>query len=588
MTACGFMSQQLTPTPLPSSSSSSSPSSTPSSSSSLLSGAITLLNQDLGLIEKSSDGSHPMDVMYFSAGTFTSGKYQGYKRIIALEVWDGPMPVPVDVFATRDNGTYIFDASDAPIGFDSHFNTTKQIKADDNFPSAHASSFILDDNFVLVRDQPIVNYDDKLTLKQDLSQYEIIQVPGVTELKFYTPKTPLGFALNDIQQPENYFAGSTGIIAIDDTGFAYKYYETTTSDPNFKAKNATPALAWSVPPPHFSLASTQGLSDTLYATYDEPFPQACGRGLNALVMTQAFSSDRLKKIGKTQNIDFFTLNDANDELIQFSYNFKIVDPAESDMKAQYRANLNLPKPTLAEYAAKNPLLFFKDFWGRLVMIQESLYPVPGECGKPVVYLYPTREMKVHVQFEAPMDFTTTIPTYHEGWAVNAKPNGELTDLQPQFTDCALIDTDHVGSEYAQAACESKTYPYLYWAGSVLGHAYPTPKQGWVVARADLDGFMNATLDRVGFTAQEKNDMLSYWLPNMLQKQVPFYQVSFIQTKDMNALAPMRITPAPDSVYRLFLDYKPLESQSAVQLSPQQLERVRREGFTVVEWGGLKR
>ncbi len=48
-------------------------------------------------------------------------------------------------------------------------------------------------------------------------------------------------------------------------------------------------------------------------------------------------------------------------------------------------------------------------------------------------------------------------------------------------------------------------------------------------------------------------------------------------------AKLNITPTPDSLLRVFMAYVPLEE--AVNIQPQQLETFKRNGFTVVEWGG---
>ncbi|MBP0972695.1 MAG: hypothetical protein J5851_02175 [Oscillospiraceae bacterium] len=48
-------------------------------------------------------------------------------------------------------------------------------------------------------------------------------------------------------------------------------------------------------------------------------------------------------------------------------------------------------------------------------------------------------------------------------------------------------------------------------------------------------------------------------------------------------AKLTITPAPDSLCRIFMVYVPLEN--AVEIEPQELPTFERKGFAVVEWGG---
>jgi len=56
---------------------------------------------------------------------------------------------------------------------------------------------------------------------------------------------------------------------------------------------------------------------------------------------------------------------------------------------------------------------------------------------------------------------------------------------------------------------------------------------------------------------------------------------------MNQFIPMEITPRPDTVLRVFLDWSPLASMPGVIPVPENLIHTNRTGFTLVEWGGLK-
>ena len=49
--------------------------------------------------------------------------------------------------------------------------------------------------------------------------------------------------------------------------------------------------------------------------------------------------------------------------------------------------------------------------------------------------------------------------------------------------------------------------------------------------------------------------------------------------------PLQVTPKPDSIIRVMMDWKGLEEPIKVQ--EQELETPSREGYTVVEWGGTK-
>jgi internalin A len=82
--------------------------------------------------------------------------------------------------------------------------------------------------------------------------------------------------------------------------------------------------------------------------------------------------------------------------------------------------------------------------------------------------------------------------------------------------------------------------------------------------------------------------MEYWLPDMENKNAPYYRISFLQTNDLNSLFPMTVKPQPNTIFRLFLDYLPLNEEPKISIEPQSLNKLIRNGFTLVEWGGLKR
>ena len=51
------------------------------------------------------------------------------------------------------------------------------------------------------------------------------------------------------------------------------------------------------------------------------------------------------------------------------------------------------------------------------------------------------------------------------------------------------------------------------------------------------------------------------------------------------MAKLEVTPEPDSMLRVFMVYKPLET--AIEIEEPTIEPFERTGFTVVEWGGTE-
>lgn len=178
--------------------------------------------------------------------------------------------------------------------------------------------------------------------------------------------------------------------------------------------------------------------------------------------------------------------------------------------------------------------------------------------KPVLYLYPEKETEVKVQLDFDGELTTTYPLYQEGWQITAAPDGSL-----------INHTD--GREYS----------YLYWEGTPNDVDYDLSR-GFCVAGEDTVAFLQQTLEQIGLTPKEYNEFIVYWLPQMQDN--PYNLICF-QSDAYTDQASLQITPTPDSLLRVFMTWKPLNEP--VEIEPQQFEPFVRNGFTVVEWGGIK-
>jgi len=589
----------------------------------LLTGKVQLLSQDLGLIIR-TDPNTSSPAIYYEAGTYTNGDYKGYKRYIAISGNPSQGYEPTYIFATNDNKKYILDGDPTDIktrtkdGYDplNEINKAKIIKIAP-LDTSHSLNIHLDSRFTLSRNSLVTilhetgekdqygNSQSEFILNTDFSSYATLLSPN-PKLTLYAGKKPFHYqdpSTTPTPAPEDqYIDGTTQIIVVDPTGLAYSYDLTT---PQQAAEYPKKMEAFHKAVAGMSKSSTQAYPDypsspslrlarsdiqtttAIYDKYDVALPGECAFDVNTLV-TKNVSDQDLQKVGTASYGDVYIFSNKNHPLIKAEYDKKLGiynDPLNSDLYKQLNKGA---KPSYDEYIAKNPLIFIKDYWGRWVTLGEYDIKLMGGCGKPVVYLYPTQPTEVSVKFTTPIKFDITIPTYQNGWRVLAQPNGLLSDLQPQFTDCQKIDETKKGSEYAKAACDKNQYPYLYWAGQSTEKPYPTISKGWFVESSNLSIFLNQKLDEVGFNTKEKNDFLEYWLPELQSKNAPYYRISFLQTEEMNSIAPMQIAPQPKSVFRLFMDWLPLKNKPTSTIKPQVLSKIVRDGFTVIEWGGLKR
>jgi len=177
--------------------------------------------------------------------------------------------------------------------------------------------------------------------------------------------------------------------------------------------------------------------------------------------------------------------------------------------------------------------------------------------KPVIYLYPERPTDVTVKLNINGSLTASYPAYGDGWRVTAYPGGDLIDR-----------------------ADGAPYKYLLWEGTA--DFTPDFTSGFVVKGDDTADFLREKLAEIGLTPTEYNDFIVFWLPKMQDN--PYNLISF-QFDNYDAAAALDITPAPDSILRVFMAFKPL--QARLDVPPQTFAPFVREGFTVVEWGGCE-
>jgi hypothetical protein len=217
------------------------------------------------------------------------------------------------------------------------------------------------------------------------------------------------------------------------------------------------------------------------------------------------------------------------------------------------------KPSYAKFLADNPIFFWQDPFGQFVRFKIMKYQPMAECGKPVIYLYPEQTEKISVSLSPVGGFTYTEPAYNGGWNVISDPQSNITNL-----------------------ADGKKYPYLFWEGR--GGIYQTPDKGFVVSRDGAHLFFEDKLSQAGLNAKERKDFEEFWEPKM--QGSPYYFVTFMGNQVMDELAPLSVTPKPDTIIRILMDFTPFEHPINVQ--GYNIRTPERKGFTVVEWGGVLR
>ncbi len=194
------------------------------------------------------------------------------------------------------------------------------------------------------------------------------------------------------------------------------------------------------------------------------------------------------------------------------------------------------------------------FWVMWPSIQAS---INNQWVKPVIYIYPEEDMNVEVTVSNPEKLTVTYPKYNDGWKVKA------------LTDGTLIDKNN------------KKYYALYWDGE--GDDSTIKSDGFIVKREDAEKFLEEKLEILGLNYREANEFIMYWLPKLESNKYNY--IRFKTMDEINSNMKLNITPEPDTLIRIMMEYKGLDKK--IKVKEQKLERRERSGYSVIEWGGTE-
>ena len=181
--------------------------------------------------------------------------------------------------------------------------------------------------------------------------------------------------------------------------------------------------------------------------------------------------------------------------------------------------------------------------------------------KPIIYLYPMDEIEVNVTLWTLENLSHTYPKYNsEKWRnVVANPNWDLEDIDTWRKLYALYR-------------EWKTY-----AGDNF-------TEWFVVKWEDTISFLEEKLALLWLNEREAEEFIVYWLPQMENNKYNLIRFETKEEQDENM--PLNITPIPDTVIRVMMDWKAIDEP--IDIPEQGLKTPERIWFTVVEWWGSPR
>ena len=179
--------------------------------------------------------------------------------------------------------------------------------------------------------------------------------------------------------------------------------------------------------------------------------------------------------------------------------------------------------------------------------------------KPIIYLYPETKTDLTIKLGQPEKLTTVYPKYNDGWRITAWPDGKLKD-------------QNSGRELYS----------LYWEGK-NDELDISMDSGFVVKGEDAAEFLEEKLTYLGLNYREAEEFIVYWLPKM--KENPYNFIYFMTEDEIEREMPTSISEKPDTMIRVRMVFKTLDE--FVEIPEEELIKApEREGFTLVEWGGI--
>jgi hypothetical protein len=221
-----------------------------------------------------------------------------------------------------------------------------------------------------------------------------------------------------------------------------------------------------------------------------------------------------------------------------------------------------------DFFASTPRLYWRDSFGRLLRLRRADLKPPC-MAEPIVYFYPEQRSRVRYTLSPVVRVARAVPLAKgNAWTFIATPQGILEEVQA-----------------AAPGRARRTFAHLFWEGTSM--RFSPPAEGVCVPSARSSEFFREVLPRLGLLAHETEDFVAAWAPRM--QGAAFHVIGFHPREVLDTLAPVEVSPTPRSMIRLLMDATPVEACPA-ELTPPPLPDLppAREGFTVVEWGGVLR
>jgi hypothetical protein len=180
--------------------------------------------------------------------------------------------------------------------------------------------------------------------------------------------------------------------------------------------------------------------------------------------------------------------------------------------------------------------------------------LPPMVKKPAIYLYPTKDEKVEVKLSVNGEIFNTIPPIMDnGWVVDVTKESKIDGK----------------------------YGYLFYENT-LNTPPKVSSSGWVVKKENISKWCDETLPKMGLNSVEIKDFKEYWVDKL--QTSPYYQIKLLDRDFLDKNMKLSIKPKPQTLIRVIFEFKALDKE--IKLPTPDIKTPNRDGFTVVEWGGI--
>lgn len=255
---------------------------------------------------------------------------------------------------------------------------------------------------------------------------------------------------------------------------------------------------------------------------------------NALIST----TDHKTKTYTDENGNFkLTINETDSSIFLFKSGYKEIIIKSYDFKSRHKVEV----------------VFF---------LQQDIEMI--KVKKPVIYFYNAPQQNISIKLAPKSELTFTYPKYNNGWNITATPEGLISDGK-------------------------RTYPYLFWEGKQQNLTFIQNEtggiNGYFIKTDSVISFLENKLAHLGLNDKEATDFITFWAPSMEQKEYAYIQFFVDDVYDTN-IGDLVVTPKPNCIRRIYMVYSSTHSNTPlIDIKEQNLPKFKREGFTVIEWGG---